>query len=107
MIGAAVAFLLGALTLLAAGIAVDAWPAPPPEIRVHLTSGTCVPCWSLRMTRADSGEWTTLCAYRMKDGGYNFTGWPLSAIAFTEAVADAAGLMPGECAPKWTPEATR
>lgn len=109
-----------ALGLVAALAALVAWAAsgfmdarPPRAIRVLLTSGTCVPCWALRIEPNDPDGWFAFCSYRVTDGGYAFQSWPAREIKAVEvntqgsAYGLADRLAGTNCAAKWSPEDTR
>ena len=77
----------------------DYWPSPPPTIRVHAKEGGCTPCWEVHV-RPDDGPTAVLCAYRVKGGGFNYAGWPLSAITAVEVERNR---PPKECPARWAP----
>lgn len=74
-VGMAVLMIVGAVEFFEV-----AWPAPPPGIRVYVKGAGCVPCWTLDITPNETTGTAVLCAFRAKDGGFNYTGWKLRDV---------------------------
>src|SRR6266851_5153386 len=89
---------------LVAGCADSFFPPPPPNIRVYTKSGACVPCWHAHIWPTDAVEWKNTevtCAYRLKDGGFNYMAWPLSQVS--SVASDRQAPLTTDCPAHWGP----